>query len=315
MEKYFLEENEKEKLLAFCGYGHYPTAQIAFLGNEEGLAGYELPFGIKARCASFGLNPDTYIGSSWRNGYYEMGEIVDPLFEKEMLRLRGSLRPPGKLKSPMLEFQARMMLFMEHGFTGDWFKKSTEDPHSYVLITDYYRNIGRYESSGLYKRSAKIGSALLDLRPFPRRDEGKAGNKWPYANINEKQYNKAFSFQDLPGITEEYKQLRDIRAQYLMNAITTYRFPIIIGIGDKESKRHFFERYFDAEFKPDKMMSLTKNKLEVFISEPVNDWGMIVVLSDFFDHGFKGIGLNGLRILTTQIITPLIKEKLIPPQP
>lgn len=311
MEKYFLEENEKQKLLAFCGYGHYPTAQIAFLGNEEGLAGYEMEYGIKARCATFGQNPDTYIGSTWTDGYFELGEEVDLRFKDEMMQLRGNLLPTKKLFSNMLEFQARIMLHLEHGFSGDWFQKSQQNPHNYSIIADYYRNEGDYGNTGLYRRGSKIGSALLDIRPFPRRDEGKTGNKWPYDNIDEKQYLKAFSFQERKGLTDEYKLMRDIRAQYLMKAITTYRFPILIGIGDKESKRYFFERYFGAEFRSNKAVSLTKNKTEAFISEPVGEWGMTVVLSDFFDHGFKGIGLEGLRILTNQYITPILKEKLV----
>ncbi|MGG0937057.1 hypothetical protein ABHN11_13215 [Brevibacillus centrosporus] len=306
MEKYFLEQHEKEKLLAFCGYGHYPTAKIAFMGNEEGLGGYELKYGIKARSAAFGSNPKTYFGSTWRDGYFEIGEESDHLFNQEMLQIRGSLRRPEELSSLMLEYQARIMLHVENGFTGNWFQTSPKEPTAYKLIKDYYRNVGQYEHSGLYKKNAKVGSALLDLRPFPRRDEGQTGKHWPYHNIKQSQYNRAFSFHDQSGLKEEYKQLRDARAQYLTRAISTYRFPLLIGIGDKASKKNFFERYMDATFPPEKTISLTKDRPEVFISDPIGDWGMIVILSDFFERGFKGIGLRGLHILASEIIKPIL---------
>ncbi|WP_103109497.1 hypothetical protein [Brevibacillus reuszeri] len=310
MEKYKLDdqEREREKLFAFCGYGHYPSAKIAFMGNEEGLGGYELKYGIKARCAAYGNNPETYLGSTWEDGYYVEGEEIDLRFKEEMKRIRGSLIPESKFYSPMVEYQARIMLYIENGFKGDWFERCVNNPLAYITIADYYRNIGDYANSGLYRKQAKVGSALLDLRPLPRRDESQASSEWPYSNIEENDYNNAFDFRNHRSMSEESKEFRDRRANYLKKAIQEFSFPIIVGIGAKEVKKLFFEKYLRATFLPQKTISLTKNKDEVHVSEPLDGTDTVVILSDYF-NSVNGIGLNGLRKLTVDIIQPIIMEK------
>ena len=310
MEKYHLDDQERDKLFAFCGYGHYPSTKIAFMGNEEGLGGYELNYGIEARCKAYGNNPETYLGSTWEDGYYVEGEEIDIRFKEEMRKIRGSIKADSKLYSPMLEYQARIMLYIENGFQGDWFQTCEHDPASYMRIADYYRNIGSYANSGLYRKHAKVGSALLDLRPLPRRDESQASSEWPYSNINETVYNHAFDFINRRRISDESKLFREKRAQYLKKAIEEFSFPIIVGIGAKKEKKLFFEKYFHATFLPQNTMRLTKNKDEVHISEPLEGTGTVVILSDFFDRGFKGIGLNGLRKLTIDVIQPFIKDSI-----
>ncbi|MDC0764192.1 hypothetical protein POF51_26075 [Brevibacillus sp. AG] len=298
MEKYKIEKDEAKKLLAFCGYGHYPTAKIAFMGNEEGLDGYEHKYGIKARVAVFGDHSETYLGESWTDGYYEHIERVAPLFKTKVEGL-GGVKRESKRVSPMVEFQARIMLSIEQGCTKDWFLKKGEDTDTYEKITDYHNN----RETGLYTRNASVGSALLDLRPLPRRMEGMRQNKWPYDNITETQYMKAMSFEPYK-LEAEYQKLRDTRAEYLTRAIQFSSFSFLIGIGDKNAKTRFFEQYFGAKFYPDKKIPLTKDRVEVHISEPLDN-GMVIILSDFFQHG-RGIGLKGLRKLRTDIIQPYL---------
>lgn len=304
MEKYVIEKDEVKKLIAFCGYGHYPTAKIAFMGNEEGLDGYEHKYGIKARVEVFGKHSDTYLGESWTDGYYEHIERVAPLFATRVKELGGA-KKESKRNSPMVEFQARLMLSIEQGCSKDWFLKKREDTENiYEEITDYHSN----RETGLYTRNATIGSALLDLRPFPRRMEGLRKNKWPYENITETQYMKAMSFEPYK-LEAMYQELRDTRAEYLTRAIQSSSFSILIGIGDKKAKTRFFEQYFGAKFYQDKKIPLSKDRVEVHISEPLDN-GMVIILSDFFQHG-RGIGLKGLRKLRRDIIQPYIK-KLVP---
>ncbi|MGG4495582.1 hypothetical protein [Brevibacillus reuszeri] len=307
MEKYKLDVNQRDKLFAFCGYGHYPSAKIAFMGNEEGLGGYELNYGIEARCEAYGNNPDTYLGSTWEDGYYVEGEEIDKQFKEIMERIRGSLKPDSTLYSPMLEYQARIMLYIENGFSGDWFQTRKDNLSQYTKIAEYYQKTEN-ATDGLYRKQAKVGSALLDLRPLPRRDESKSGSQWPYSNIEEKVYNHAFSFKNHRRMSEESERYRDKRASYLKKAIQEFSFPIIVGIGAKKEKKLFFEKYLQATFLPQNKIRLTKNRDEVYVSEPLDGIGTVVVLSDFF-NSMNGIGLNGLRKLTVDVIQPIIIEK------
>lgn len=292
---YQLSSDEIEKLLAFVGFGNREKSNILFFGNEEGLGGYELHHAIKAKCAVYGNNEHSYITQNWRDGFYEIPEVIDPEYKKVMKELRGELLEETSLFSPMLEFQARIALHLQDP-EQDWFSKREDNPENFEVIKKYYQ-------TSLYHEDSKFPLSLMDLRPFPRRNEK---DEWPYSNIDRSQYLRAFSFNPSAKIDPLYQELRDKRASILKRAIECSNANFIVGIGDKESKRRFFEQVFSTAERPLQFeeVKLTKDKCEVYKTSLIlKNRTITVLLSDFFDY--RNIGLAGLEKLTKEHIPVL----------
>ncbi|MEK4229697.1 hypothetical protein [Solibacillus sp. FSL H8-0538] len=292
---YNLSTEETAKLLAFVGYGDNNKSKIIFLGNEEGLGGYELQNVIQTNCEVFGNNPDCYLNPNyWKDGYYEIPENIEEQYKKVMKKLRGELREDTSLFAPMLEFQARIVLhFLQPD--KEWFVKKGINKDNYNIIKNYYQK-------NLYNNNSQFNITLMDFRPFPRRNEK---DQWPYSNLDKLQYLNAFKFNLKSKLKPFYKELRDTRAGILKRAIEQSHANLIVGIGDKDSKRRFFEQYFsNAQFEE---YSLTKEKVELFkASIQLENRTITVLLSDFFNH--YTIGLVGLEKLTKEHISPNFSE-------
>lgn len=277
-EGYFLSDEEKEKLLAFVGYGDFRKSSIIFFGNEEGLAEGELANALQEKVEVFACHTDTYINrTDWHEGFYEIPENI-PDSSKKI-----------DFKSPMLEYQARIVKHLLEP-ERNWFLKKGESEEEYIEAKKYY------QKDYLYRRESTFNISLLDLRPFPRKNEG---GKWPYQNLDKSQYLRAFSFNPRCRISSEYKKLREDRAANLKRVILHSDAQYIIGIGAKDVKKRFFEQNFEnVNFEG---ISLTKNKVQLYKAIiQGNGKTITILLSDFFDH--LNIGLAGLEKLTKEHI-------------
>lgn len=298
-QKYYnLSAEEYQKLNAFVGYGDIPNASIIFLGNEEGLAGSNVRTGVKARLEMFGGDPDYYINrEDWTQGYFELG-INSYKKTKEYLEGAGEPDIERKNSIPILEFQTRLIHYLQD--TNDkWFRSRTEDDRTFEIVKNYYLNHTLYSEIDSFK------TALLDLRPLPRHTQDQRGDLWPYPSINEKDYYRAFHFTRpiKPKFTNSQTYRMD-RVRVLKNAICASKAPLIIGIGDRNNKKHFILDYLLDEKENVKIEErpLTKEKIEVCIMKNacIGNIQRTIILSDFFNH-WDGIKLKGLQILATII--------------
>ncbi|UYZ21734.1 hypothetical protein [Mesobacillus jeotgali] len=279
---YSLSNDELEKLQAFIGYGDLRKSKIIFLGNEEGLGGYELDYSIKAKYEAYGKNSSTYLNvDNWKDGYYEIPENVEENYKKVLLNLRGRLNSEDSLFAPMLEFQARIIKNILQP-NRNWFLKKSEDEDAYKEIKEYYQR-------SLYNRNSQYNVSLMDFRSLPRKNER---DDWPFENINCSQYIKAFEFNPHSKLDDFYMNLQKQRGRVLKQAIEYSVADTIIGIGAKHAKKRFFEQNFDSvEFKSYK---LSKGKPQLYKGElSLKDRTITVLLSDFFDY--RTIGLDGLE--------------------
>jgi len=111
------------------------------------------------------------------------------------------------------------------------------------------------------------------------------------------QCNLAFKFKSKK-VDGYHRVLRTERSKILYNVFNrTAETKVIIGIGDRHTKRRFFEEYYEI-VSPFEGMDLGKGKEEVFVGDiRINKETIPVFLSNFFQSG-HGIGLQGLRNLS-----------------
>jgi hypothetical protein len=131
-------------------------------------------------------------------------------------------------------------------------------------------------------RFCKENTCVFNLRPLPRPTE----RVWPYSNIDENEYIKNWNFVTKRPRSDDYK---DIRMTSFKTGFEQIKGTIIIGIGDKENKKAFFETMYNCQFE----------KLD-FINSYYNKEHKII-LSNYFDNK-QGIKLSGLRNLYDFII-------------
>lgn len=264
-----ISNEQLKKLNYFCGSGDFPNANIIFFGNEEGLGGKKLKEVIENRCNLYD-NKNTIKLSNNKNIYYRKDWESDK----------------KAINSSMLQFQARILLFLNNP-KGNWFVKKGDDP-------DIFEQIKEYQRSQLYREcnNYKFKSALIDLRPLPRFVE----KCWPYENVNECQYLKAFQFNIESGIGDKLLHFRNERAQIIKNLFdTSKKINVIVGIGDKKTKRNLFEKSYNAKF-----LEIIEGKC--FQSQiQLNGQIINIFLSNFFDY--QVLGLKNLEKLAH-----LIKE-------
>ena len=176
-----MTEEQLRRMILFVGYGDYKNAKIIFFGNEEGLANdADLPSEIDIRC----------------NHYYNEGICIIP--NDPELGFYTIIQNNGEdqyINSPMLLFQSRLMLhFNNHEV--DWFQNAIDMPARFLCIKEYQKLL-------LYKEPQPlIKSALVDLRPLPRPNEGVV---WPeeYEILNEHHYFQVFSYVNNINIPED----------------------------------------------------------------------------------------------------------------
>jgi hypothetical protein len=173
------------------------------------------------------------------------------------------------VSSVFLQFIARLLLAIEQNEIM-WFETLSSYDKIDVVSLNYY----------IINRFNKENTCVFNLRPLPRPTE----RVWPYSSVNEKDYIKSYNFCLKRPLTNEFKQ---IRIQALYDGFEQIKDTLIIGIGDKENKRKFFEQLYQCSF---------KKIYDFYYDEKHN-----IILSNYFDNK-NGIGLNGLKHLYNFII-------------
>ncbi len=270
-----------DKLIRFCGYGNFESANVLFLGNEEGLGGGEIRRELKRRIVDFWEKGKAIDGLHMENGYY-----LDQAGDEDTT-------------SPFLEFCSRLMLKLNYVYSDNLFLTRGEDPEVYEKIRDYKIHQLYHEN----EQDFNYRSVLIDYRPLPRANESLQYSI--YHEINEKfnweHYYSAFKFSK-NHIDDYHCNLRNDRSKILYNVFNREsETKVIIGIGDRHTKKRFFEEYFEI-LNPFVGRKLGKGKEEVYYGRiQINKNVIPVFLSNFFQSG-HGIGLKGLSVLHDMII-------------
>jgi hypothetical protein len=170
------------------------------------------------------------------------------------------------IKSFFLQFVSRFMLAKESNNL-IWLDEKLSKENN-LILNDYIIN-------KLYKED----SCVVNLRPLPRPSE----RVWIYENINQKDYLKQWKFNNKITLSEFTKIRLEILKDTFINSVDK----LIIGIGDKESKKKFFEYiYKDIKFE-----EIILGKHLIYFNKERK-----IYLSNYFDYRCS-IGLNGLKML------------------
>jgi hypothetical protein len=170
------------------------------------------------------------------------------------------------IKSSFLQFVSRFIL-TKNSNDLTWLDEKLSKENKQIL-NDYILN-------KLYKED----SCVVNLRPLPRPSE----RVWIYENVNQKEYLNQWKFNNKITSTEFTK----IRLDILKTTFISSPDKTILGIGDKENKKKFFEYiYPNIKFEEIKL-----GKHSIYYNEERK-----IYLSNYFDHRC-GIGISGLKLL------------------
>lgn len=176
-------------------------------------------------------------------------------------------QPP--VTSSFLQFVSRLSLALQHNDDRFFGELSSEGK---AFLNDYIMN-------KLYRKN----EAVINFRPLLQPTE----NHWPYENISESAYYKLYNFTLKNNITNKYKEIRVKILKEAFNMIK--KDAIILGSGDKENKRAFFETiYPEIKFSEKKLNDTYK----IYYSSNTNKK---IILSNYFDN--RTLGLDNLRDL------------------
>jgi hypothetical protein len=172
--------------------------------------------------------------------------------------------PP--VNSTFLQFIARLMLALNHK-DERFFDKLTDEGK--VFLNNYIMN-----------ELFKTDTAIINLRPLPQSTE----RHWGYEDIDEKEYYKMFNFMLSRSSSNPW---RNLRVQNMKKAfeIAFSKKCLVLGIGDKNNKKAFFEKEMKVEFES-KMLN---EDVEVYVS-----FNPKIILSNYYDNR-NGIRLSGLK--------------------
>ena len=317
MELASLTDLEVETLNAFLGYGDFRKADIIFVMNEEGLGGigensvlsgkvkeqHEINIGY--RMDEFGMDNNFYIdGNQKLSGFWEPGGVVtEKKIERYYKRKGWKYEKIIPKKSVPLQFLSRMVLALEDSPNNweDWFLYAKENGKKWDRVVEF---IG----TGLFCEREGIKTALVDLRPIPRKtEEWKTGGKhgpWPYSGgVQEKQYLKIFSDGIVKNIDEKHQKLWRKRIGYLENLFFIAKAPVIFLPGARVIKckivRQILEQNNIKWKEMEDIIPNTEKPVIKFDAEFPNGRKQIFV-TDFFDNR-RGIGINGLKNLFPEI--------------
>ena len=121
--------------------------------------------------------------------------------------------------------------------------------------------------------------ALVNLRPLPRPTQ----DTWEYSNIDKKDYIKKWNFT----LKRHYSDSDKDERLEILKTFFYSRTGLVIGIGEKENKKRFFENiYPDIKFHT---AELEHHKIYFSIANKI-------ILSDYFNNrnGIKIVGLKDL---------------------
>ena len=175
--------------------------------------------------------------------------------------------PP--VTSSFLQFVSRLSLAIQYE-DDRFFNELSIEGKSF--LNDYIMN-------KLYRKN----EAILNFKPLLQPTE----NHWPYENISESAYYKLYNFTHKNNVTNKYKEIRIEILKEAFNMIK--KNAVIVGAGDKENKRVFFETIY-----PEIKFSETKinDTFKVYHSNNINKK---IILSNYFDN--RTLDLDNLKDL------------------
>jgi len=263
-----ISKEDKDMLYQYIGIG-WPDAKMIILGNEPGLASRDLSFTLdKIRKIS-----GSGSGLAWGGGVFSDVRMAYTINEAYA----------NPTTSEFARFITRLSLAIEHKderFLGELSIAGK------AKINDY-----------IYRPLRERNVALLNLRPLPRPTE----DTWIYKGIDKKEYNKEWNFRlKRHQMTDRGKErmwgIRDFTRWETRNNLDN----IVIGVGDKENKKAFYEKVFhyedDFEFHK---ANLDSHSIYFNLKHKI-------ILSDYFNSR-NGIKLRGLR----ELYNFLLSRKLI----
>ena len=176
------------------------------------------------------------------------------------------------VNSIFARFIARLMLGIEYK-DERWFEElssqGTTAINSYILKPLSEKNI-----------------CLVNLRPLPRPTE----DTWDYSNINKRDYLRNYNFTLKKHYSDSNKELRMSIFKEFFNET---KDSLIIGVGNKENKKLFFE----ILYKDSKFCQINLDSMDIYYEPEYK-----IILSDYFDYR-GGVKLQGLKELFRVIIS------------
>jgi hypothetical protein len=124
------------------------------------------------------------------------------------------------------------------------------------------------------------------LKPYPQHTE----RSWEYDNIDEKGYYRQYNFTLKNHTSDKY---RDLRIGAMKEAFVMCKNALILGSGDKENKKAFFQMIYPSIKFEEIVLS---EKLKIYFSRYPK-----IILSNYYDNR-SGIRLDGLKCLYNFII-------------
>lgn len=254
------DSKEYQILNTYLGQGR-PDASLVFFGNEPGTAALGVEDTIK------------YLEKAERINIF--GRKLEEVEKSDNLGYFIETSYSKPTTSEFVRFISRLTLAIKHKdprFLGELTSKGT------VAINEH-----------ICKPNSEKDICLVNLRPLPRPTQ----DTWEYPNINRKEYNKSFNYT-----------LKRHRSDYIdcFRVDSLHKFfrktnAVIIGVGEKNNKRAFFEKQYPfPEFHTAEL-----DTIKVFFNIEHK-----IVLADYFNSR-NGIKLQGLQ----ELYNFLLSRKLV----
>ena len=176
------------------------------------------------------------------------------------------------VNSTFARFIARLMLGLEYK-DERWFGELSSQ--GMIAINSY-----------ILKPLSEKNICLVNLRPLPRPTE----DTWVYSNISKKEYQRNYNFTLKRHYSDSDKELRmNIFKEFFKQT----KDSLIIGIGNKENKKSFF----DILYENSNFCQINLDSMDIYYEPNYN-----IILSDYFDYR-GGVKLQGLKELFRVIIS------------
>ncbi|GIO36574.1 hypothetical protein J41TS12_14350 [Paenibacillus antibioticophila] len=259
MVNWHIEKNHYNTLLSYFGCGDFQNAKILVFGIEEGTDGHEVEANVVARTYSFGsfdsngnllsaIEPPNREKGYWEpNAQLGGKKVRDYIYRRD-----GILLEEKVTKGPFNEIIARITLELEQPNynTNYWFRLMKDDQEMAEQIR------GRIKTQFRTSTEDLIHTALTDWKPLPRPDM----TEWPpeyqpshtLFGIDPLLYEKAFSLKVRDEICDSntnYSEDVQKRLNIIHNVFQGSSIPIIIGLGEIQTKKRVLENIFsEAQF-------------------------------------------------------------------
>lgn len=259
MVKWHIEKEHYDTLLSYFGCGDFKHAKILIFGIEEGTDGHDVESNVVARTQSFGsfdsngnllsaINPPGRENGYWEPDAQSGGRKVrDYIYQRQGITLGQKVA-----KGPFNEIIARITLDLEQpsDIRDFWFRLMEKDQEMAERIRTRIQSQFQTSSEDL------IHTALTDWKPLPRPDM----TEWPpeyqpsqtQFGIDPHFYEKAFSLKyqrEFRDTNTNYSEDVQKRLTIIRNVFQNFNVPIIIGLGEIQTKKRVLEKIFpEAQF-------------------------------------------------------------------